>query len=120
VGPLQPLANPSRLRGFFRNGPRIRGVGHVAWSFEDTRGNLRTLKLPAMYVPEVKQRLLSTSCLLRAHPNEMLTVLPGGMQLSGDGQLSGINAANNTATSLPTAYAYSYSGDCPTNDSASS
>jgi GAG-pre-integrase domain len=73
-----------------------------------------------MYVAEVKQRLLSTSCLLRAHPNETLTVQPGGMQLSGDGQLSGIDVANDTATNLPTAYAYSYSGDRPTNDGASS
>jgi Zinc knuckle len=111
VGPIQPLANPSRLRGFFRNGPRIRGVGHVAWSFEDTNGNLRTLKLPAMYVPEVKQRLLSTTCLLQAHPNESLTVLPEGMWLSGDGdKLGSIEVLTDSVTNLPTAYAYSYTG----------
>jgi hypothetical protein len=48
-----------------------------------------------------------------------LTILPRGMQLSSDGQPA-IDVANNTATNLPTAYAYSYSGDFPTNDSASS
>lgn len=116
VGPIQPMANPSRLRGFFRNGPRIRGVGHVAWSFEDTNGNLRTLKLPAMYVPEVKQRLLSTTCLLQTYPNEALTVLPEGMWLSGDGdKLGGIEVLTDAVTNLPTAYALSYAGDTPDN-----
>jgi Zinc knuckle/GAG-pre-integrase domain len=116
VGPIQPLANPSRLRGFFRNGPRIRGVGHVAWSFENTNDNLRTLKLPAMYVPEVKQRLLSTTCLLQAYPNESLTVLQVGMWLSGDGdKLGAIEVLTDSVTNLPTAYAYSYAGGRPNN-----
>ena len=105
MGPIQPTA-PSRLRGFFRNGPRIRGVGHVAWSFDDNKGQLRTVKLPAMYVPEVKQRLLSTSCLLQAYPNEYLTVLPEGMWLSGDEAHGGIEVLNDSTTNLPTAYAY--------------
>ena len=60
VGHIQPVPTMARLRGFFRNGPRIHGIGHIAWSFTDVNGMLRTLKLPALYVPDVKQRLLST------------------------------------------------------------
>jgi hypothetical protein len=64
----------ARLHGFFRNGPRIRGIGHIAWSFTDVNGMLRTLKLPTIYVPDVKQRLLSTTRLLKAYPGENLIV----------------------------------------------
>jgi hypothetical protein len=46
VGPIQSVPAATRLRGFFRHGPRIRGLGYVAWSFLDDTGQLRTLKLP--------------------------------------------------------------------------
>jgi hypothetical protein len=54
VGPIQAVPTMARLQGFFRHGPRIRGIGHIAWSFTDVNGMLRTLKLPA--IPDVKQR----------------------------------------------------------------
>ena len=31
-------------------GPSIKGKGHVAWSFADTKGMLRTVKVPAYYI----------------------------------------------------------------------
>jgi hypothetical protein len=55
VGPTQPVLTMAPLQGFFRNGPRTRGIGHVTWSFTDINGMLRTLKLPVLYVPEVSR-----------------------------------------------------------------
>jgi hypothetical protein len=48
VGPIQPVPTMARLQGFFRNGPRIRGIGHFAWSFTDTNDMLRTQQLPVL------------------------------------------------------------------------
>jgi Zinc knuckle len=106
VGPIKPPDASRRLRGFSRNGPRISGIGTVAWSFKDVNGNLRTLMLPAMFVPEVKQRLLSTTCLLQTYPGETLTILSASMRLSGDGdKLGAIEVRTDPTTNLPTAYA---------------
>jgi hypothetical protein len=92
VRPIQAVPTSTRLRGFFRNGTRICGLGFVAWSFEDCTRQLRTLKLPALNVPEVKQRLLSTTCLLKAYPTFFLTILLGdGMKLSGDDSRNGMD-----------------------------
>jgi hypothetical protein len=61
----------------------ITGRGHVAWSFLDTKGMLRTLKLPAYYVPASGMRLLSTTSLLQHYPNEFLMGDQRGLRLSG-------------------------------------
>jgi hypothetical protein len=75
VGPIQPvpiIARPPRI--LLKWCPRIRGIGHIAWSFTDVNGVLRTLKLPVLYVPDVKQWLLSTPRLLKSYPDENLVV----------------------------------------------
>ena len=59
VGPLESAPIGLKLQGIAR-GLAVKGVGHVAWSFVDNTGMLRTLKIPALYVPEAKARLLST------------------------------------------------------------
>jgi hypothetical protein len=69
---------------------------------------LRTLKLPDLYIPEVKQRLLSTTRLLQAHPQENLTIEKCGMRLSGDGILAPVEAPIDRITNLPTAYAQAH------------
>lgn len=59
----------TKLQGI-ATGVSAEGIGHVAWSFIDTSGMLRTLKLPAYYVSRAKARLLITSTSLL---NEYLT-----------------------------------------------
>ena len=57
VGPIQPLPSKSTINGIANN-LRIEGKGTVSWPILDTNGNLRDLKLPAYYIPKLKQRLL--------------------------------------------------------------
>jgi hypothetical protein len=96
------------LQGFFRNSPRNRGIGNVAWSFIDTNGMLRTLKLPALDVPEVKQRLLSTTHLFQAHPREYLMIEEWLMRLSGDETHAPVEAPIEPITNLPTSHAQAH------------
>ena len=90
VGSLESAPVGLKLQGIAR-GLAIQGVGHVAWSFVDNTGMLRTLKIPALYVPEAKARLLSTNSLLKAYPNETIQHLPDRLILSGNKE-SGMNA----------------------------
>ena len=82
VGPIQKMKNKVKMDGI-ANGLVVKGVGHVAWSFEDTSGMLRTLKLPAYYVPKIPVRLLSTKSMLQAYPNEEIRLVPGSLTVSG-------------------------------------
>ena len=65
------------------NGHTVRGEGFVKWSVRDDRGNLRTLKVKAYYVPASKVRLLSTSTLLQNLPSETITMQSDSITLSG-------------------------------------
>ena len=60
VGELSPPPLYIKLTGLAK-GLNIAGVGHVAWSVLDTKGMLRTIKLPAYYVPKSPVHLLSTT-----------------------------------------------------------
>ena len=59
IDKIQPVYG-SQIQGI-SDGLCIEGFGHVCWSVLDTKGQLRHLKLPAYYIPTIKQRLLSTS-----------------------------------------------------------
>jgi hypothetical protein len=62
VGPFDE-APTAHLRGL-ASGVRIKGVGHIAWTFLNCRGMLRTLMLPAYFVPHAGICFLSTLSLL--------------------------------------------------------
>ena len=66
VGPLSKQTMNHRLQGIGK-GLKVEGAGHVAWSFVDCSGMLRTLKVPGLYVPKASARLLSTSALLQQY-----------------------------------------------------
>jgi hypothetical protein len=82
VGPLESIPANSKLRSL-GDGVTIEGIGHVAWSFLDVKGMLRTVKLPAYYVPTASVRLLSTSSLIQEYPGEFLHGYRRGLWLSG-------------------------------------
>ena len=46
VGPIHKPPPNTTVQGLGKN-LRIAGIGHVAWSFHDTNGMLRTVKVPA-------------------------------------------------------------------------
>ena len=62
VGPITKPGVITKLQGIAK-GLKIEGQGHVLWTFHDAHGQLRSLKLPAYYVPSCKVRLLSTSAI---------------------------------------------------------
>ena len=72
----------TRLKGIAR-GLQIKGQGQVTWGIHDVDGNLRTIKVPAFYVPGIKVRLLSTTSLLQTNPNETVKIESHRLTLSG-------------------------------------
>ena len=63
VGNFSADTKDLKLEGIGSN-LAIEGAGHVCWSVEDIQGNLRTLHLPAYYVPKATSNLLSINALL--------------------------------------------------------
>jgi hypothetical protein len=116
VGPIRPVPSDAILTGLFAD-QGIDGIGTVIWTFEDTTGMLRSLRVPAYYMPKAGARLLSTPSLLQCYPSEFLQQDPTtGFTLSGsldqpeDGSqpTKPIQAPLNPSTNLPTAIAYAY------------
>ncbi|CAJ1930221.1 unnamed protein product [Cylindrotheca closterium] len=119
IGPIQPAPIGLRIKGIAR-GLHIAGVGYVRWSFIDKTGRLRTLKVPAYYVPSASVRLLSTTSLLQAYPLEqisqsstLLTMIGTKDLLSRDNvrqdeATNSIEVAIDPATNLPTSLAYDH------------
>ena len=107
VGPLDPPPTHQRTTACVGTHIKVKGMGHVAWSIADTTGVLRTLKLPALYAPSSKVRLLSTSSLLSSYPHETIQLNPTQLVLSGCSSSSPptssiivmINPTNNLAVS---------------------
>jgi hypothetical protein len=110
VGPLEPTPLSMKLQGIAR-GIRIKGVGHVAWSFVDDTGMLRTLKVPALYVPEASTRLLSTNELMEVYKPETIKhdldrLYFNGNQSAG---VNGIEILRDPTTNLHVGMAYDHS-----------
>ena len=63
-GYIRPMNNNVKLKEF-ASGLKIGGVGEVVWTIMDSSGLLRSLKLPALYVPTIRVRLLSILSLLQ-------------------------------------------------------
>jgi hypothetical protein len=107
VGPLSSTPTGIRLQGIAK-GLSIHGVGHVAWSFVDNKGMLRTLKLPVYHVPRATARLLSTTSLLQQHPSETIQQFSDRLILSGNKKLgtSGIEILTDPRTNLHVGVAY--------------
>jgi hypothetical protein len=63
VGTISRPSTITQLNGIAK-GLQIEGEGKLHWSFHNATGNLRTLELPAYFVPKIKVRLLTTTSLL--------------------------------------------------------
>jgi hypothetical protein len=74
-GTVTPSRKITQLKGIAK-GLQIKGQGKVNWAVHDQLGNLRILKVPACYVPNIKLRLLSTKSLLQTYPDETITIEP--------------------------------------------
>jgi hypothetical protein len=112
VGPMDTVSTMSWLKGIIK-GLKIKGQGHLLWAFHDTQGQLRSLKIPAYYVPNCRVRLLSTTCLLQAYPDEQIVCTHDRMTLSGashDPPRAPVCVFVNPANNLPMGPAYRYDG----------
>ena len=120
VGPIKPAPIGLKIKGIAR-GLEIKGVGNVAWSVIDTTGMLRTLKVPAYYVPSAHIRLLSIPSLLQTYPQERITMKANSLTLVGtkdisaqdgssnDGQLTNsIHVTLDPRSNLPSSLAYEH------------
>ena len=108
VGTISPPSTITQLNGIAK-GLRIEGEGKVHWSFHDSSGKLRTLELPAYYVPKIRVRLLSTTSLLQTYSEETIKVEAHQLTMSGvegDSTRSSIIALVNPDNNLPTSQAY--------------
>ena len=109
VGPMGPPPQSS-TKGV--GGPvEVKGSGHVAWTFKTKDNHFRKFILPAVYIPAATQRLLSTSSLCQAYPDEIVTQNATGMTLSGNQaskrtQTRAIQANVDSGNNLPTAWAF--------------
>jgi hypothetical protein len=107
-GPLEKPGTITQLKGI-AEGLQIEGQGHVLWSFHDVHGGLRTLSLPAYYVPKVRVRLLSTTSHLQQYEDEIIKIEVHQLTLSGvddDPTRPTLVACVNPDNNLPTSDAY--------------
>ena len=94
-------------------GVEVAGRGTVVWHVLDTTGMLRTIKIPALYIPDANIRLLSTSSLLQVYPDETIAIHPNGLTLSGadgDHTRRSIEVLLNPQNNLPTSLGFDLEG----------
>ena len=82
---------------------KVHGKGTVLWSVLDEAGMLRTLKVPALYIPDV----VSMNSLGDVYPEETVTFHPQEATMTGvpgDHNQRQINITRNPSNNLPTSY----------------
>jgi hypothetical protein len=87
------------------SGMEIAGVGMVSWHILDANGRLRCLKLPAYYIPTLKQRLLSTAVFCQTYPDNKVSVGDQLWTISENPSVpseSALNVHINPSMNLPT------------------
>lgn len=69
VGGIKPLTRRIQMDGI-ASGLEVCGQGIVRWCVLDTKGKVRVLELPALYIPAGKQRLMSITSLSKVYSGE--------------------------------------------------
>ena len=87
------------------SGLKIEGVGTVSWHVLDVNGRQRCLRLPAYYIPKLKQRLLSTAVFCQTYPGNKVSVEGHIWTIAANPSVPNESATNvhiNPSTNLPT------------------
>ena len=108
IGPITDPGPITQLQGIAK-GLRIEGQGHVMWAMQDTSGGIRMIQVPVYLVSRIKVRLLSTTSLLQAYPDETITIEAHQLTLSGSQLDQGrgqVIARVKPDNNLPTSQAY--------------
>jgi Reverse transcriptase (RNA-dependent DNA polymerase)/Zinc knuckle len=110
VGEIIVSGKKSWLQGITNQEVEVEGHGYVVWTMEDVHGMLRSLKVPCLLVPNVPQRLLSTTSLLQSYPDETISLSGTKMVLSGSkkGNKGTIEAFVDPKNNLPTTILYDH------------
>ena len=103
VGVITPSPVGHQLAGI-SDGLPIEGHGTVAWHFVDTSNQIQTLLLPAFYVPNCQDRLLSIASVSQVYPSGVVSMHNQGatMTLNLNGSQVSIKARINPSNNLPT------------------
>ena len=110
VGPILPPGPFTKIQGIAR-GLQVQGRGHVMWAMRDKTGQLRLIKVPALYIPNCRARLLSTTSLLQTYPDETIVANNQQATLSGnssDPTRGSVVAYVNPTNNIPESVAYCY------------
>ena len=70
---VKPLLQPKQLTGVGSTVP-VEGKGYVHWQVVDCHGRIRTLRLPALYVPKAAANLLSVQTVLQEYAGETINM----------------------------------------------
>ena len=62
---------------------KVHGQGTVLWSALDKAGTLRTLSVPALYIPDAKVKVLSVNSLGEVYSEETVTFHLQGATMTG-------------------------------------
>ena len=89
------------------------GRGHVAWTFEAENGTYRTIKVPCYHVPSSEIRILASNELLKAYPDETITITRDALTLNGTDDLPKLVINYCPSTSLPFAEPVSNPTEAP-------
>ena len=85
----------------------------MLWSVLHEAGMLRTSKVPVLYIPDAKVKLLSVNSLGDVYPEETVTFHQGEATMTGvtgDPNQRQINITRNPSNNLPTSCTYKYQG----------
>lgn len=107
VGAIQPPTERRFVRGL--GSKPIEGFGRVKYLVLDSKGWIRTIELPAIHVPSIPKRLLSTQQFAKAY-NESATVDGTKLSTAGipnDPTRNPIDAYHSLRNNLPTSRLYS-------------
>lgn len=109
VGEISRVKGNHKVQGI-GNDVSVQGKGFVVWPMQDTNGMLRSIKVPALYVPKISQRLLSTTSLLQTYDDEKISIDATKCTLSGTGEANrgSIEAFVDPKNNLPTTEMYDY------------
>ena len=102
-GPLRPKQGNGPLTGIAEDlSDRVQGEGTVCWYVTTTDGALRQIKMPALYLPDAEDRLLSTNSFCDLFPQVKLTQQGrDGIRVSGDVHLGAIHAQPHPSNNIP-------------------
>lgn len=81
---------------------QIKAAGMLSWTFAADNGMCRTLKLPGCHVPSSLTRIASLQVILKACPQETISMTANALRSNGHDQQPSITVPFELESNLPT------------------